>query len=63
MGAYFFKHCIINLWVRVNIHSTPPIMKKKYGEIFLHYRWLFIKGDIIIGELEIFGAQVFIHYI
>ena len=23
---------------------------KKYAEIFLQYRWLFIKGDIFIGE-------------
>ena len=36
------------------IHSTLPIVKN--AEIFLHYRWLFIKGDIIIGDWEIFGA-------
>ena len=35
---------------------------KKYVEIFLHYRWLFIKGDIIIGEWEIFGVEVFLRY-
>ena len=31
-------------------------------EIFLHYRWLFIKGDIFMGEWKIFGAEVFLHY-
>ena len=24
--------------------------KKKYAEILLRYRWLFVKGDIFIGE-------------
>ena len=31
-------------------------------EILLHYGWLFIKGDVIIGELEIFDVEVFLHY-
>ena len=31
-------------------------------EIFLHYRWLFIMGDVFIGEWEIFGAEIFLHY-
>ena len=43
------------------IHSTPPIMKKNV-EILLHYRWLFIKGDIIIGEWAVFGAEIFLCY-
>ena len=43
------------------LHSTLPIMKKCV-EIFLHYRWLFIKGDVIIGEWRIFGVEVFLHY-
>ena len=30
--------------------------------MFLHYRWLFGKGNIIIGEWEIFGVEVFLHY-
>ena len=34
----------------------------KKVEIFLHYRWLFIKGDIFIGEWEIFGAEFFLCY-
>ena len=45
----------------VVLHSTLPITKK-YAEILLHYRWLFIKGNIIIGEWEIFGAGVFLCY-
>ena len=36
--------------------------EKKYADIFLYYRWLFIKGDIIISEREIFGVEVFLHY-
>ena len=31
-------------------------------EIFLCYRWLFIKGNVFIGEWEIFGAEVFLRY-
>ena len=37
------------------IHPTQPIIKK-YVEILLHYRWLFIKGNVIIGEWGIFGV-------
>ena len=43
------------------LHSTLPIMKK-YTESFLHYRWLFIKGNVIQGEWETFGVEVFLHY-
>ena len=31
-------------------------------EILLHYRQLFFKGDVLIGEWGIFGAEVFFHY-
>ena len=34
----------------LEIHSTPPITKKKHAEILLHYRWLFVKGNMFIGE-------------
>ena len=34
--------------------------EKKYAEIFLHYRQLFVKGDIFIDEWVIFGAEVFL---
>ena len=37
-------------------------MKKKYAEILLCYRQLFIKGNVFIGEWGIFGAEVFLHY-
>ena len=36
--------------------------EKTYAEIFPCYRWLFVKGNIIIGEWEIFGAEVFLHH-
>ena len=31
-------------------------------EILLHYRWLFIQGNVFIGEWSIFGAKVFLCY-
>ena len=37
-------------------------MDKKYAEILVHYRWLFVKGNVFIGELGIFGAEVFLCY-
>ena len=36
--------------------------KKKYVDILLCYRWLFIKGNVFIGEWGIFGAEVFLRY-
>ena len=33
--------------------------EKKYAEILL-YRWLFIKGNIFIGEWGIFGVDIFL---
>ena len=36
--------------------------KKKYAEILLHYRQLFVKDDVFIGEWHVFGAEVFLHY-
>ena len=36
--------------------------KKKYAEILLRYRQLFIKGDVFIGERGIFGVEVFLCY-
>ena len=38
------------------------LKQKKYAEILLCYRWLFIKGNVFIGEWGIFGADVFLHY-
>ena len=31
-------------------------------EILLHYRWLFVKGDVIIGEWGKFGVEIFLRY-
>ena len=36
--------------------------EKKYAEILLRYRWVFVKDDVLIGEWGIFGAEVFLHY-
>ena len=36
--------------------------EKKYAEILLCYRQLFIKGNVFIGEWDVFGAEVFLHY-
>ena len=44
------------------VHSTPPITKNKCAEILLHYRQLFVKGDVFIGEWHVFGAEVFLRY-
>ena len=35
---------------------------KKYDEVLHHYRWLFIKGNVIIGAWGIFGVEVFLCY-
>ena len=47
---------IDGLFLIYTLNSTYN--EKKYVEVFLHYRQLFIKGDIFIGEWEIFGAEV-----
>ena len=36
--------------------------EKKYAEILLCYRRLFVKGNVFIGERGIFGAEVFLRY-
>ena len=36
--------------------------EKKYAEILLCYRQLFVKGNVFIGEWGIFGAEVFLCY-
>ena len=33
--------------------------KKKSADILLHYRQLFVKGNVIIGEWGIFGVETF----
>ena len=44
----------------ITLNSTYN--EKKYVEILLHYRLLFVKGDIIIGEWGIFGVGIFLCY-
>ena len=36
--------------------------EKKYVEILLRYKWLFIKGNVFIGEWHVFGAEVLLCY-
>ena len=43
------------------LHSTLPVTKK-YAVILFHYRWLFVKGDIIISEWGIFSVEIFLPY-
>ena len=45
-----------------HVHSTPPITEKKYAEILLRYRQLFVKGEVFISEWGIFSAEVFLRY-
>ena len=48
------------LHIYIEIHTlNSAYNEKKYMEIFHHYKWLFIKGDIFIGEWGIFGTKVF----
>ena len=59
MKQIFMPLALENVMCFRHIHSTLPIMKKKYAEILLHYRQLFVKGDVIIGEWGIFGVEIF----
>ena len=36
--------------------------EKKCAKILLHYRQLFVKGDVFIGVCSIFGADIFLRY-
>ena len=47
------------LYVCVHVYAYN---EKKYVEILLCYKQLFIKGNVFIGELGIFDAEVFLHY-
>ena len=42
------------------VHSTlnSAYNEKKYAAILPCYRWLFIKGDVFIGERGIFSAEI-----
>ena len=47
--------------VTLHIYTlNPTYNEKKYAEILLHYRQLFIKDNVFIGERSIFGAEVFL---
>ena len=48
-GSDILKHAPVTTPAAKVVHSTLPITKK-YVKILPHYRWLFIKGDVFIGE-------------
>ena len=58
------------MWIQIEkpyIALNPDTLnsaynKKKYAEILLCYRWLFVKGNVFIGERGIFGVEIFLHY-
>ena len=53
----------IIIWENPFRHTINSAYKeKKYAEILLHYRQLFIKDNIIIGEWGIFGVEIFLCY-
>ena len=43
------------------LNSAYNEKKKKYAEILLRYRRLFVKGDVIIGE-QVYLVQIFLRY-
>ena len=53
-------HSIQESILEITLNSTCN--EKKYVEILLHYRQLFIKGDVIVGKWELFGVEVFLCY-
>ena len=50
---------MLSLWLST---LNSAYNEKKYAEILLRYRQLFVKDDVFIGERCIFGAEVFLHY-
>ena len=52
--------CLAFTWYKITLNSAYK--EKKYAEILPCYRWLFIKGNVFIGEWGIFGAEVVLHY-
>ena len=63
VGKYFVSSERSNSCGIVGVTTLNSIYnEKKFAEIFLHYRWLFIKVDIFIGEWHIFGVEVFLHH-
>ena len=42
------KNLLYNNCVQSTLNSIYN--EKKYAEILLHYRWLFVKDDVLIGE-------------
>ena len=53
----FYLH---ELFIEYTLNSAYN--EKKYVEILLCFRWLYVKDDVFIGERGIFGAEVFLCY-
>ena len=64
MYIYLYIYMYVYSLIIIDKHYTlnSAYNEKKYAEILLRYRQLFIKDDIFIGEMSIFGAEVFLNY-
>ena len=63
MDLYTRLKCFIHLWSAIEASTlNSTYNEKKYAELLLHYRQLFIKGNVIIGEWGVFGVEIFLHY-
>ena len=52
-----------DLLYSVMVHTlNSAYNEKKYVKIFLRYRQLFVKGNLIIGEWRILGAEIFLQF-
>ena len=63
-GLWYIKHVCLIWWTCLFVAHTlnSAYKEKKYAEILLQYRQLFVKGNIIIGEWGIFGVEIFLCY-
>ena len=46
----------------IDDYTQLRLQRKKYAEILLHYRQLFVKCDVNIGGWGIFGVEIFLRY-
>ena len=62
----FLLHYVLNNLMKLLFETLVTLNsaynEKKYADILLRYRWLFVKGNVIIGEWDIFGVEVFLCY-
>ena len=62
MSCHSAMSCIDTICIGLLYTLNSVYNEKKYVENLLHYRWLFIKGDLFIGEWGIFGVDIFLHF-